>query len=91
MGQVAFSSLRLPGVCHGRGRIRRWRWTVEATYSSDKLKVAAIGDVVMAPGNVRGIVIGMQGTFIRVLAIGTKKDTGETFVLTPRFIHDFPA
>jgi hypothetical protein len=41
---------------------------------------ARIGDVVMLNA-VRGIVIGMDGTFVNVLLIGTKKDTGETFVL----------
>ena len=40
----------------------------------DKQKrVAGIGDVVMAPGNLRGIVIGVNGTFVTVLAIGTSK------------------
>ena len=56
----------------------------------DEGREAQIGDVVMAPGNVRGIVIGVQEAFVKVLAIATKIDTGETFVLTPRFIHDFP-
>jgi hypothetical protein len=50
-----------------------------------------IGDVVMAPGGMRGIVIGMNGTFVKVLGIGTKLDTGETFVLPQRFVHDYPA
>ena len=55
-------------------------------------RVAAIGDVVMAPGNLRGIVIGVKATFVTVLAIApTNKETGETFVLAPRYVHDFPA
>jgi hypothetical protein len=59
-------------------------------YSDDAKTPVQIGDVVMAPGNVRGIVIGIQGSFVKILAIGTRIATGETFVLTPRFIHDFP-
>jgi|GEM_PF-2594763 len=54
-------------------------------------RVASVGDVVMIPGDVRGIVIAVNGTFIKVLAIGTSTETGDTFVLTPRYIHDFPA
>ena len=42
---------------------------------------ARIGDVMMTPGNVRGIVIGMNGTFVKVLAIGTSKETADTVVL----------
>jgi hypothetical protein len=64
---------------------------VEAMYMGDKKIVAGVGDVVMAPGSIRGIVIAVNGTFVKFLAIGTKLATGETFVLTPRFIHDFPA
>jgi hypothetical protein len=66
---------------------------MEAVYmvGQDKQKcVAGVGDVVMAPGNLRGIAIGVKGTFVTVLAIGTSKQTGDTFVLTPRYIHDFP-
>ena len=37
----------------------------------------------------RGIVIGMNGTFVKVLAIGTSKETGDTVVL--RYVHDYPA
>ena len=67
---------------------------MEAVYmvGQDKQKrVAGIGDVVMAPGNLRGIVIGVNGTLVTVLAIGTSKQTGDTFVLTFRYIHDFSA
>jgi hypothetical protein len=64
---------------------------MDATYMGDKATVARMGDVVMAPGNIRGIVIAVKGTFVTVLAIATSKETGETFVLTPRYIHDFPA
>ena len=61
-----------------------------AIYAGEKAITAQIGDVVMVPGNVRGIVIGLEGTFVKVLAIGTGKETGDTFVLKPTFIHDFP-
>ncbi len=64
---------------------------MDAVYMGDKSIVAKIGDVVMVPGNVRGIVIGIKGTFVTVLAIGTCKETGDTFVLQPPFVHDFPA
>ena len=50
---------------------------------------ARIGDVVIGPGDVRGIVIGMKGTCVKVLAIGTSKETGDTVVL--RYVHDYPA
>lgn len=52
---------------------------------------AGIGDLVMATGNIRGIVIEVKGTFVKILAIGTSKETGDTFVLNPRYIHDLPA
>ena len=64
---------------------------MEAIYMNKKPIVAGVGDVVMTPGNVRGIVIVVDGIQVRVLAIATKKETGETFVLTPRFIHEYPA
>lgn len=50
-----------------------------------------VGDVVTAPGNMRGIVIGIKEPFVTVLGIGTSKDTGDTFVLPQRYVHDFPA
>ena len=65
--------------------------TVEPTYMGDKQIKARIGDVVIAPGNMRGIVIGMNGTFVKVLGIGTSKVTGDTFVLPQRFVHDYLA
>ena len=64
---------------------------VEPTCMGDKQIKARIGDVVMAPGNMRGIVIGMDGTFVKVLGIGTSKETGDTFVLPQRFVHDYLA
>lgn len=48
---------------------------------------ARFGDVVMLPGNVRGVVIRIDGTFLDVLTIGTRLETGETFVLQRRPEH----
>ena len=64
---------------------------MEARYLGDSNRLAAIGDVVMVQGNVRGIVIGVDGTFVKVLAIGTNVNTGDTFVIKPTFIHDYSA
>jgi len=57
----------------------------------DKKIKARIGDVVMALGDMRGIVIEIKGTFVKVLGIGTSRETGDTFVLPQRFVHDYPA
>lgn len=43
------------------------------TYNYKAKTVVRIGDVVMAPGAMRGIVIGIQGTFVKVLGIGTRR------------------
>jgi hypothetical protein len=59
---------------------------------------AMIGDVVIGPGSApsRAIVIAVNGTFVKILGIGTNPD-GETFVLphpsmrAHRWIHDCPA
>jgi hypothetical protein len=64
---------------------------VDATYMGEKHIAARVGDVVMAPGNMRGIVIAVKGISVTVLGIGTSKDTGDTFVLPQRFVHDYPA
>lgn len=64
---------------------------MDATYMGEKPITARIGDVVMTPGTMRGIVIAMKGPFVTVLGIGTNKETGDTFVLPQRYIHDFPA
>jgi hypothetical protein len=67
---------------------------MEAIYmvGQDKRKhVAAVGDVVMVPSNMRAIVIAVNGMFVKILGIGTSKDTGDTFVLPQRYVHDFPA
>jgi hypothetical protein len=64
---------------------------VEATYMGENRVIARIGDVVMAPGGMRGMVIALKGTFVTVLGIGTSKETGDTFVLPQRYVHDYPA
>jgi len=46
----------------------------------EKRNVAGVGDVVMPPGNVRGIVIGIKGEFVTVLGILTNKE-GDTIVI----------
>jgi hypothetical protein len=62
-----------------------------AIYMGAKGIKAEVGDVVLAPGNIRSIVIAVKDTFVTVMAIGTNFKTGDTFVLSPRFIKDFPA
>jgi len=57
---------------------------LDAMYMGEKKIKAQVGDVVMGPGNVRGIVINVEGTFVNVLAIGTSRETGDTFVLPQR-------
>lgn len=52
---------------------------------------ARIGDIVMFTGNVRGIVIRIDGTFLDVLLIGTSLKTGDTFVLPQRSIEHLPS
>ena len=60
------------------------------TYNNEAKTAVQIGDVVMAPGSMRGIVIAINGLFVTVLGIGTRVETGETFVLPQRYVHDFP-
>jgi hypothetical protein len=62
---------------------------VKPVYMDGKQE-ARIGDVVSANG-VRGIVVAIDGTFVNVLAIGTSKETGDTFVLPQRHIDKLPA
>lgn len=64
---------------------------MDAIYAGEKKIEARVGDVVMGPGNVRGIVIAVEGTFVKVLAIGTSKETGDTFVLPQRHVDKIPA
>jgi len=56
----------------------------------DGQQEARIGDIVSV-NNMRGIVISVDETFVRILAIGTSKKTGETFVLPQRYTQAFPA
>jgi hypothetical protein len=64
---------------------------MDAIYMGEKHIAARVGDVVMAPGNMRGIVIAVKGISVTVLGFGTSKDTGDTFILPQRFVHDYPA
>ena len=64
---------------------------MEAIYMGEERVVAGIGDVVMVRGGVRAIVIDVTGMFVKVLGIANNMDTGETFVLSPRYIHEYPA
>ena len=64
---------------------------METFYSDGKTK-PRVGDVVMAPGNMRGIVIALvDASLVKVLGIGTIIETGETFVLPQRYVQDYPA
>lgn len=61
-----------------------------AIYADGKTS-ARIGDVGMAPGQIRGIVIEIDSAdFVKVLAIGTDMN-GHTYVLTSRFVGHYPA
>jgi hypothetical protein len=51
--------------------------------------VAKIGHVVMTPGHVRAVVIGIDKTFVKVHGFGTHKETGEIVMLN--WVHDLPA
>ena len=62
---------------------------MKAIYMDGKHE-ARIGDVVSV-NTMRGIVIGVDGTFVSVLGIGTSKETGDTFVLPQRYIERLPA
>ena len=60
---------------------------MEPLYMNDR-GIAKVGNIVMMPGYVRGVVIAVKGTFVRIRAFGYK-DTGEKVWLN--FVHDFPA
>jgi hypothetical protein len=69
-----------------------------AVYGDESKTEAKIGDMVMMPGSVRGIVSAIEGTFVTVIGIGTDLQTGATFVLPgpaagrdARFIKSVPA
>ena len=61
---------------------------MEPLYMNGK-GVAKVGDVVMSPGHVRGVVIAIDGTFVKVRGIATHKETGEKIILD--YVHDLPA
>jgi hypothetical protein len=63
---------------------------MDAIYMDGKT-VARVGDVVMTRGEMRGITIAIEGTFVRVLGIGTEMKTGVTFVLPQRHVEHCPA
>ena len=61
---------------------------MEATYMDGK-RAAEVGDVVMAGGNQRSLVVDVSGTFVTIIAIGLSKETGKAVVLPPA--DDCPA
>jgi len=61
---------------------------MEPSYMNGK-GLAEIGHIVMAPGQVRAIVIAISGTFVKVHGFGTKKENGEVVVLD--WVQDLPA
>ena len=50
-------------------------------YYMNQKGVTKLGDIVMGPGNIRGIVIAVRGTFVKIVGIGVKKEPGEVVVL----------
>jgi len=61
---------------------------LEPTYMNGK-GVVQIGNVVTTPDNVRAVVIGTDGSFVRVHGFGTHRETGDIVVLN--WVHDLPA
>ncbi len=61
---------------------------MEATYTDGK-RAAEVGDIVMAGGNKRSVVVDVSGTFVTIIAIGLSKETGKAVVLPPA--DDCPA
>jgi len=55
----------------------------------DGRRAAEVGDVVMAGGNERNVVVDVSGTFVTIIAIGLSKETGKAVVLPPA--DDCPA
>jgi hypothetical protein len=62
---------------------------MDLTYTDAETK-PSVGDVVMAPGMIRGIVVEVKAVSVRILGIATDKATLNTFVLKPRFVQDSP-
>jgi hypothetical protein len=59
--------------------------------NKDRTIVAAVGDIVMVPGPERGIVIGIRGTFVKVIVIVAVKETSDVVALKPLYISEFSA
>jgi hypothetical protein len=49
----------------------------------DGKRAPEVGDVVMAAGNQRSVVVDVSGTFVTIIAIGLSKQTGKAVVLAP--------
>jgi hypothetical protein len=62
---------------------------MKPTYMDGKTE-ARIGDVVRV-NTMRGIVIAVNGTTVKVLGIGTDRTSGDTFVLPQRHVEELPA
>ena len=58
-------------------------------YYMNEKGIAKLGDVVSGPGNVRGRIVAIRGTFVKVVGIGEDPETGET-VVRP-WVTDCPA
>jgi hypothetical protein len=61
------------------------------SYGNSEKRVPQIGDVVMVPGNIRSIVIGISEPSVKIFRIGTSAETGEPPVLQPPYVHDVHA
>jgi len=66
----------------------RSNYILEPAYMNGK-GVAKIGHVVMTPGYVRAVVVGINGTFVNVHGFATHKETGELVILA--WVDDLPA
>jgi hypothetical protein len=62
--------------------------TLKPNYMNGKGE-AKLGHVVMTQGNIRAIVIGIVGTFVKVHGFGTHKESGEIVVLN--WVNELPA
>jgi hypothetical protein len=62
--------------------------TLEPSYMNGK-GIAKKGHIVMTPGYVRALVVGINGTFLKVHGFATHVETGELVIL--EWVHDLPA
>ncbi len=60
---------------------------VEAIYMGKDAIRARVGDEVSGPGDVRGTVIRVHGSFVDVLSTGTGRETADAFVLPQRLVQ----